>query len=231
MIAPKPEGGEPSVTIYVPAWLDARARLPWIEDEDARALLTSAMDQVESGWEAVRAIQRWADRHPEADRVDDDYGALLTFAESDLREAYRNLSADLAAWVAAWPGGDLPPANDLDAQLSAISRYAWMLDLATGAASGVPATFVGLVRQAARLRGGSDWSRRLTKTCAELREISDTEVTADDARRAIAFLLHGIPDSERDLRSGLLALDVAAAYTAAGQPSPPWLVSLKKQKE
>jgi hypothetical protein len=65
-----PDGAEPRATIYVPAWLLARARLlVWTGDDGARALLASAMDQVESGWEAVRAVQRVADMLPERDRT------------------------------------------------------------------------------------------------------------------------------------------------------------------
>lgn len=40
---------------------------------------------------------RWADKHPEVERVYDDYGALLTFAKSELREAFRGIALDLAA--------------------------------------------------------------------------------------------------------------------------------------
>ncbi|HEX6039673.1 hypothetical protein, partial [Longimicrobium sp.] len=63
--------GEPAATIFGPEWLRARDRLACVEPEEARALLTAAMDQVESGWEPVRALQRLADRHPEAERSGD----------------------------------------------------------------------------------------------------------------------------------------------------------------
>lgn len=221
------EGEEPSATIYGPAWLEARERVVWIEDEDARALLASAMDQVESGWDAVRAVQRWADRHPERDRADDEYGALLTFAESELQEVFRSMAFDLAALVTGWPGRSLPPGNDIDAHRTEFGRYATVLVLATGAALNVPEGFRAAVRQVARLLPGGEWARRLAETFAGIQDVSDSEITADTARQAVDFLLHALPESERERISGLLVQDVESRYGAAGQPPPPWLGVLK----
>jgi hypothetical protein len=221
------EGQEPSATIYGPAWLDARERVVWVEDEDARALLASALDQVESGWDAVRAVQRWADRHPERDRPDDEYGTLLTFAESELQEVFRSMASDLADMVTGWPGRDLPPSNDIDAHRTEFGRYATVLVLATGAAVDVPDDFRAAVRQVARLLPGGEWFRRLTETFAAIQDVSDSEITADTARQAVDYLLHAIPEAERERISGSLVKDVERGYEAAGQPPPPWLGLLK----
>jgi hypothetical protein len=221
------EGKEPSATIYGPAWVDARERVVWVEDEDARALLASAMDQVESGWDAVRAVQRWAERHRERDRPDDEYGALLTFAESELQEVFRSMASDLAEMVTGWPGRDLPPSNDVDAHRTEFGRYATVLVLATGAAVDVPDGFRAAVRQVARLLPGGEWFRRLTETFAGIQDVSDSEITADTARQAVDFLLHALPDSERERIGGVLVRDLESGYGAAGQPPPPWLGVLK----
>jgi hypothetical protein len=220
------EGEEPRATIYVPAWLEARERVVWIEDEDSRGLLACAMDQVESGWDAVRAVQRWAERHREPERPDDEYGALLTFAESELQEVFRLMACDLADLVTGWPGRDLPPDNDIDAHRTEFGRYATVLVLATGSALDVPEGFRAAVRQVARLLPGSEWARRLAETFAALVDVSDTEITANTARQAVDFLMQALPDSERHHRSGLLVLDVEAAHAAAGHV-PPWLDLLK----
>jgi hypothetical protein len=221
------EGEEPRATIYGAAWLEARERVVWIEDEDARALLASAMDQVESGWDAVRAVQRWAEGHRERDRPDDEYGALLTFAESELQEVFRSMAFNLADLVAGWPGRDLPPDNDIDAHRTEFGRYATVLVLATGAAVDVPDGFLAAVRQVARLLPGGEWSRRLAETFAGIHDVSDSEITADTARQAVDFLLHAIPEAERERISGLLVQDLESGYGAAGQPPPPWLGLLK----
>lgn len=221
------EGEEPSATIYGPAWLEARERVVWVEDEDARALLASAMDQLESGWDAVRTVQRWAESHPERDRPDDEYGALLTFAESELQEVFRSMASDLAALVTGWPGQGLPPDNDIDAHRTEFGRYATVLVLATGAAVDVPDGFRAAVRQVARLLPGGEWFRRLTETFAGIQDVSNSEITADTAREAVDFLLHGIPEPERERISGLLVHDLESRYEAAGQPPPPWLGMLQ----
>jgi hypothetical protein len=221
------EGEEPSATIYGPAWLEARERVVWIEDEDARALLASAMDQVESGWDAVRAVQRWAERHPEPDRPDDEFGALLTFAESELQEVFRSMAFNLAALVTGWPGLTLPPDNDIDAHRTEFGRYATVLVLATGAAVSVPDGFRTAVRQVARLLPGGEWFRRLTETFAGIQDVSNSEITADSARQAVDFLLHAMPEPERERVSGFVVRDLEHRYEAAGQPPPPWLGLLK----
>jgi hypothetical protein len=222
-----PEGEEPSATIYGSAWLEARERVVWIDDEDARALLSSAMDQVESGWDAVRAVQRWADRHPEPERPDDEYGALLTFAESELQEVFRSMAFNLAALVTAWPGLSLAPDNDIDAHRTEFGRYATVLVLATGAAVSVPDGFRMAVRQVARLLPGGEWFRRLTESFAGIQDVSNSEITAESARQAVDFLLHARPEPERERESGGLVRDLESRYEAAGQPPPPWLGVLK----
>lgn len=221
------EGEEPSATIYGPAWLDARDRMVWIEDEDARALLASAMDLVESGWDAVRGLQRWAEQHREPDRPDDEYGALLTFAESELQEVFRSMAFNLADLVTDWPGISLPPDNDIDAHRSEFGRYATVLVLATGAAVDVPDGFRALVRQVARLLPGGEWFRRLTETFAAIQDVSNSEITADTARQAVDFLLHALPESERERVSGFVVQDLENRYEAAGELPPAWLDLLK----
>jgi hypothetical protein len=219
----RPDGEEPRATIYVPAWLEARERLASVEDEDARALLTSAMEQVESAWESVRGLQRWAEQHAERLRVDDDYGALLTFATSEVQEVFRGLAFNLAALVEAWPGRDLPADNDVSARLSEFARFALVLVLATGAAVDVPDEFRDLVRQVAQLRPGGPWATGLAATFAAIQDVSDAEITADSARQAVDFLLHGIPEPDREPIGGVLVGEVAAHYARAGQESPAWL--------
>ncbi|WP_420125278.1 hypothetical protein [Longimicrobium sp.] len=221
------EGEEPRATIYVPAWLEARERLVWIDDEDARGLLASAMDQVESGWDAVRAVQRWADLHPERDRPNDGYGALLTFAESELQEVFREMAFNLADLVTVWPGQDLPPHNDVDAHRTEFGRYATVLVLATGASEDVPEGFRTAVRQVARLLPGGEWFRRLAETFAAIDDVSGSEITADTARQAVDFLLHAIPEAERDRVGSQLVANLEALYAITAPPPPEWLRLLR----
>jgi hypothetical protein len=219
----RPDDEEPSATIYVPAWLKARKQLTWVEDEDARELLTSAMDQVESGWERVRGLQLWAERHSEARDVHDDYGALLSFAASGVHEVFRSLAGNLAALVAAWPGQDLPAEKDLDGRLDEFTRSALVLVLATAAAVDVPEEFRDLVRLLTHFRPGGSWATRLASTFHAIEDVSDAELTADSARQAVDLLLHGIPEAEREGVAFLLMSEVAAHYARKGQKTPPWL--------
>jgi hypothetical protein len=222
-VCDRAEGKEPRDTIHVPAWLDARERLIWIEPEEARGLLASAMDQVERGWNAVRELQRWVEHNPEAERADDDYGALLTFSEAEVQGVSQVLASDLAATVEAWPGHDLAPDRDVDARLSEFARLAGVLVLATAGAVDVPEGFRDLVRQVARLRQGGAWATDLAQTFARIQGISETEIHADTARQAVDFLLHDIPQDERGRIAGLLVRDVVVLYARAEQEPPVWL--------
>lgn len=56
-----PAAGEPQATIYKAPWREARQRLETVAPDDARGLLALAMDHVEAGWSAVRALQLWAE--------------------------------------------------------------------------------------------------------------------------------------------------------------------------
>lgn len=161
---------EPRATIYSSAWRDARDRLEWVQDPAARALLASAMDQVESGWDAVGALQRWAEQHRYPDRPDNDYGSLLTFAESEVQEVYRMMASKLAEWVLEWPGDELVAASDVDSRLSEFGRYVTMLVLATASALDVPDDFRQMVHQAVRLRPGGAWYRCLGETIAGIHD-------------------------------------------------------------
>jgi hypothetical protein len=250
--SPVPAGPEPRATIYVPAWLDARARLQaWRGNDGARAILASAMEQVESGWEPVRAVQRVADMVLERDRRDDDYGTLLTFGESEFQETYRSMAVNLAAWVDGWPGRALPSTNDPSGYLSEFCRYAKVLVLATGAAMDIPDRFRAAVREVARLLPSEEWARRLSETFAAIEELSAvemakrrrwgtplnnvrrtprcrstrsrTEITADTARQAVKALLSGLPEPVQERSCGMLVADVAGLYASADQTPPPWL--------
>jgi hypothetical protein len=181
------------------------------------------MDQVESGWDAVRAVQRWADRHPEPDRPDDEYGALLRFAESELQEVFRLMASHLAALVMGWPERDLPPDNDVDAHRTEFGRYATVLVLATEGAVEVPDGFRAAVRQVGRLLPGGEWFRHLTETFAGIQDVYASEITAGTARQAVDFLLHGIPEAERDRVKGQLLVNLEALYAITGPPPPEWL--------
>lgn len=218
---------EPRATIHGPAWRDARDRLDWVQDEDAHDLLASAMDQVESGWDVVGALQRWAEQHPEPERPNNEYGALLTFAESQVQEVYRVLASDLAEWVRAWPGHDLPPANDVDACLSEFGRYVTVLVLATAAVLDVPDPFRQVVRQVERLRPGGKWFQELTATFAGIQHAADGEIAADTARQALDVLLAALPEPKRERAGDELLVRLETVYAAAGPPPPAWLALLR----
>jgi hypothetical protein len=84
-----------------------------------------------------------------------------------------------------------------------------------------------LVRQVARLLPGGEWFNRVTETFAAIQDVSNSEITADTARQAVDFLLHGLPESERERVSGFVVQDLENRYEAAGEPPPPWLDLLK----
>ncbi|HEX6037776.1 hypothetical protein, partial [Longimicrobium sp.] len=151
-----------------------------------------------------------------------------TFFEAEVREVFRTLASNLAAWVQAWPAGDLTPDKDLDGRLSEFARFAAVLVLAASAAD-VPDDFRNLVRQLTPLRQGEAWAQRLAETFAALQDVSDSEITAETAQQALEHLLHEIQAPDRESISGKLIEDLAALYTGAGQHSPAWLDVLQER--
>lgn len=225
MIAP---ARAPSEATYASMWRDARARLAWVVDEDAYALLAAAIDQVEWASRALEPLQQWVGYSPERKRPHDELGALLTFAEADVLEVFRVVANDLVEVVATWPGQKgLRPDNDVNAQLTAFGRYASVLTLATEAAAHVPEGFRDAVRQVAPLLPGAAWFLRTEEAFDHLKDVQESELNAHWAREAVDVLVHAIPERERGRVGSLVVLDLGRHYAAAGQPLPSWLVNLQ----
>lgn len=218
-------GAEPTFTIYVPAWEVARERVGTVEPEETRALLCAALDRVESGWPAVRDLQRWVERHREQEGAEDDYGVLLTYVESEVREAFRSMALTLADVVADWPGWERASTDDVDGWLSAFVRYVRVLVLATEGAR-VPPEFRERVHQVAPLRLGGEWCRQVSGVLEAIRDRSAVG-SVKDARSAVAFLTHAIPEEERARVSGQLLVHLEAMYAATAPPPPEWLILLR----
>ncbi|MBW3572577.1 MAG: hypothetical protein KY467_15855 [Gemmatimonadetes bacterium] len=119
------------------------------------------MDRVESGWTAVRDLQQWMERNREREGAEDDYGCLLTYVETEVRETFRSMAVALAQVAADWPESERASTDDVEGQLSAFVRYVTVLRLATESAT-VPPQFRELVRQAAPLGLAGEWFRQLS---------------------------------------------------------------------
>lgn len=223
---PSASGEEPSVTIVDSAWAEARAGLARVTDDDARTLLASAMDQVESGWEAMRGLQRIAEQHPRRERGPDGFGSLLTFAEAEVLEVFRELASDLAEWVRKWPGDDLSPHNDVEARLSEFGRYVTVLVRATAAALDLPEAFGSAVRQVGHLVPGGEWFGQLSTSFASILDVAGGLMNVEAARDAMHALVRELPESVRQHAGGLLVADLEAAYAKVGGP-PSWIRMLK----
>jgi hypothetical protein len=50
------------------------------------------MDRVESGWTAVGPLHQWLERNRGQESAEDDYGCLLTYVETEVRETFRSLA-------------------------------------------------------------------------------------------------------------------------------------------
>lgn len=219
-------GTEPNATIYGADWMTARDRLPLIEPAEGRALLASAMDRVESGWTAVRDLQHWLDRNKGRESADDDYGCLLTYVETDVRESFRSMALALAHVAADWPGEERASTDDVDGWLSAFVRHVTVLRLATESAT-VPPEFRELVRQVAHLGLAGEWFHQLSGVLRAIGDRSTAAGSVQDARAAVAFLTAALPEAERERASAALLTDLEALYALAGPPPPEWLDLLR----
>lgn len=218
---------EPEATIYGPAWAAARTRLASVEPAEARALLASAMDRIESGWTAVRALQQWAGRNGEPENADDDYGCLLTYVETEVRESFRSMALALAHVAGDWPEWERASPDDVDGWLSAFARYVTVLRLATESTT-VPPEFRELVRQVAPLGHAGEWFRQLSGVLRAAGHRSTAAGSVQGARAAVEFLTAALPEAERERASALLVTDIEALYVLAGPPPPEWLDLLKE---
>lgn len=220
-------GTEPNATIYGPDWMAARDRLPLVEPAEGRALLASAMDRVESGWTAVRDLQNWLDQNKGREGADDDYGCLLTYVETDVRELFRSMALALAHVAADWPGEERASTDDVDGWLSALVRHVTVLRLATESAT-VPPEFRELVRQVAPLGLAGEWFHQLSGVLRAIGDRSTAAASVQGARAAVAFLTAALPEAERERASAVLLTDLEALYALTGPPPPEWLDLLKE---
>jgi hypothetical protein len=220
-------GTEPNATIYGADWMAARDRLPLIEPAEGRALLASAMDRVESGWTAVRDLQHWLERNKGRESADDDYGCLLTYVETEVRESFRSMALALAHVAADWPGEERASTDDVDGWLSAFVRYVTVLRLAAESAT-VPPEFRELVRQVEPLGLAGEWFRQLTGVLRAVGDCSTAAGSVHDARAAVEFLIAALPAAKREQARSVLLTDVEALYVLAGPPPPEWLDLLKE---
>lgn len=219
--------GEPKFTIYTSAWVAARNRLTLVEPAEAWALLSSAMDRVESGWSAVRDLQHWLDRNGRHQTADDDYGCLLTYVETEVRETFRAMALALAQVVTDWPKGERASMDDVEGWLSGFVRYVTVLCLATKSAT-VPPEFRERVRQVAPLGLTGEWFRQLSGVLGAIRDRSTAAGNVQDARAAVEFLIAALPAAKREqARAGLLT-NVEAIYALWGPPPPEWLHLLRE---
>ncbi|HEX6369792.1 MAG TPA: hypothetical protein VF006_12810 [Longimicrobium sp.] len=220
-----PGDAEPEATIYGHGWVAARHRLATVEPAEARALLASAMDRVESGWAPVRDLQHWLDRNRERESADDDYRCLLTYVETEVRESFRSMALALAHVAADWPGEERASMDDVDGWLSAFIRYVTVLRLAAESAA-VPPEFRELVRQVAGL--GGEWFRQLSGVHQAIGDRSTAAGSGQDARKAVEFLIAALPAAKREWARAALLTNVEALYALAGPPPPEWLDLLRE---
>lgn len=218
---------DPKLTIRGPDWLAARDRLEMVAPAEARALLASAMDRVESGWTALCGLQQWLDQNKGRQSADDDYGCLLTYVETDVRESFRSMALALAHVAADWPGEERASVDDVDGWLSAFVRYVTVLGLATGSAA-VPQEFRDLVRQVAPLGLAGEWFRQLSGVLQAIGDRSTAAGSVQDARSAVEFLTATLPKAERARASAALLTDLEAVYALAGPLPPEWLDLLRE---
>jgi hypothetical protein len=216
-----PAAGEPQATIYKAPWREARQRLEAVVPDDVRGLLALAMDHVEAGWSAVRALQLWAEQNPERDRPEDGYGRVLTFGEAEVRESFCRIARGLAELVTSWPACEPPnTAEEINDQLDEFVRYATVLALAAESAN-TPTEHRLRVRQVEQLL--DNWAPEL----ADILGIVDGLFIASTARNALDILVHDIPDADQHRVRGLLAGEVLSFYSRTGRPLPPWLELLQ----
>jgi hypothetical protein len=185
------------------------------------------MDRVESGWTAVRALQQWVERNREPESVEDDYGCLRTYVETEVRESFRSMAVTLAHVTADWPAWEQASPDDVDGWLSTFVRYVTVLRLAAQSAT-VPPEFRELVRQVAPLGLAGEWFRQLSGVLRAVREHSNVAASAHDARAAVEFLIAALPEAERKRARGALLTNLEALHALAGPPPPEWLDLLKE---
>lgn len=219
-------GTEPDATIYTPAWVAARDRLAFIEPAEARALLASAMDRVESGWTAVRDVQHLLDRNRGRESGDDDYGCLLTYVETEIRESFRSMALALAHVAADWPAWERASIDDVEGSLSAFVRYVTVLRLATESAT-VPPEFRGLVRQVAPLGLAGEWFRQLSGVLRAIGHRVTAAGSVEGARAAVEFLTAALPEADRERGRAVLLTDLEGVYALSGPP-PEWFGLVKQ---
>lgn len=220
-------GTEPDFTIRGPVWMAARDRLAMVSPVEARALLSSAMDRVESGWTAVRDLQNWLDQNKGRESADDDYGCLLTYVETDVGESFRSMALALAHVAADWPGDERASMDDVDGWLSAFVRYVPVLGLAAQSAA-VPPEFREVVRQVAPLGLAGEWFRQLSGVLQAIGDHSTAAGSVHDARAAVECLVAALPVAKREHARAVLLTNLEALYALAGPPPPEWLDLLKE---
>lgn len=220
-------GTAPEVTIYGPEWTAARDRLASVQPAEARALLASAMDRVESGWTTVGALHQWLERNRGRESAEDDYGCLLTYVETEVRETFRSMAVALAHVAADWPDWERASTDEVDGLLSTFVRYVTVLRLATESAT-VPPEFRELVRQVAPLGLAGEWFRQLLGVLRAIGDRSTAAGSVRDARAAVEFLTAALPEAERERASAILLSDIEALYKLTGPPPPEWLDLLKE---
>jgi hypothetical protein len=148
-------GAEPLRTIYGPAWYASLERAHGMEPSE-RGPLLDLLFRVESGWHALRDLQRWAEAERFHENDANAYVHLLAFVDGDLVDVFREVAGGAVELVPGLTDEDDPDPEGVIADTETFARYLTLIRLAVQVAK-VPGPFAVLVTSAAeRLAGWAE---------------------------------------------------------------------------
>jgi hypothetical protein len=166
-----PHLSEPARTIYTEEWVLARNEVERLKGLGQTQPFGRAMDQLEAGWENVRALESWSEERELAPGLHDAEDAARWYVEVEVVDLFRWIAGETLQCIPR-PDRALITASveDLESEVEALRRNVRMLLLAVQAES-VPTP----LRRLAEEHAGPlvDWSVRFGEAVVSIRRYLD----------------------------------------------------------